>query len=204
MITHDPGTDGHYISEQDRQAAGLPIFHKSTKSIGVTNGGTSYVQHITRLSFSQLSLQATQAVYFADFPTSFVSVDETADDDTILIFTKDSVTVHKGNDVLITCQDKPLLIGVRDEHGRYRMPLPQQKGQWQPKHPCAKVKQANSVYDLPSIKQAIKWMHTICRYPIKSTWLKAINAGNLLGGHCSQRKTSSNTTQRATKPTRAT
>ena len=40
---------------------------------------------------------------------------------------------------------------------------------------------ANSVYDLPSTKQAIKWMHAVCGYPVKATWLKAIKAGNYLG-----------------------
>ena len=24
-------------------------------------------------------------------------------------------------------------------------------------------------------------MHTVCRYPVKSTWLKAIKAGNFVG-----------------------
>jgi hypothetical protein len=37
------------------------------------------------------------------------------------------------------------------------------------------------VYDLPSIKQAIKWMHAVCGYPVKSTWLRAIKAGNFVG-----------------------
>lgn len=31
MITYDSGADGHYISEKDRQAAGLPILRRSTK-----------------------------------------------------------------------------------------------------------------------------------------------------------------------------
>ena len=43
------------------------------------------------------------------------------------------------------------------------------------------LQQANSVYDLPSIKQAIKWMHAVCGYPVKSTWLRAIKAGNYVG-----------------------
>jgi hypothetical protein len=30
-------------------------------------------------------------------------------------------------------------------------------------------------------EQAIKWMHAICGYPVKSTWLKAIKAGNYVG-----------------------
>jgi hypothetical protein len=37
------------------------------------------------------------------------------------------------------------------------------------------------VYDLPSTEQGIKWMHAVCGYPVKSTWLKAIAAGNFIG-----------------------
>jgi hypothetical protein len=29
--------------------------------------------------------------------------------------------------------------------------------------------------------QAIKWMHAVCGYLVKSTWLKAIKAGNYVG-----------------------
>jgi hypothetical protein len=44
------------------------------------------------------------------------------------VFTKDGVTVYKEEDVLITCKGEPILIGVRDMHGRYRIPLVQQQG----------------------------------------------------------------------------
>ena len=61
----------------------------------------------------------------------------------------------------------------------------QQRGQWQPRRPSKQarkaLRQANSVYDLPSTEQAIKWMHAVCGYPVKSTWLKAIKAGNYVG-----------------------
>ena len=60
-----------------------------------------------------------------------------------------------------------------------------QRGTWQPRAPkkrvIQKLQQANSVYDLPSIEQGIKWMHAVCGYPVKSTWLKAIKAGNFIG-----------------------
>eukprot|EP00804_Cyclotella_cryptica_P015405 CCRYP_008025-RA/>CCRYP_008025-RA protein AED:0.42 eAED:0.42 QI:0/-1/0/1/-1/1/1/0/193 len=76
-------------------------------------------------------------------------------------------------------------MGIRDEHGRYRIPLHQHQGQWQPRTPSKKARQtlrrANSVCDLPSTEQAIKWMHAVCGYPVKSTWLKAIKAGNFIG-----------------------
>merc|ERR1712194_444031 len=85
----------------------------------------------------------------------------------------------------ITCKDAPILIRVRDEQGRYRIPLVQRRGQWRPRKPSKaarlKLEQANSVYDLPSTEQAVKWMHAVCGYPVKSTWIKAIKAGNFMG-----------------------
>jgi hypothetical protein len=108
-----------------------------------------------------------------------------ADDGNVSIFTKDGVTVHNEQDVLITCQGEPLFIGVRDQHGRYPIPLTQHRGQWKPRKPTKKSKQAlrqaNSVYDLPSIEQAMKWMHAVCEYPVKSTWMRTIRAGSYVG-----------------------
>ena len=77
------------------------------------------------------------------------------------------------------------MIGKRDERGRYRIPLMQQRGHWQPRRPTKrarkKLSKANSVYDLPSTEQVIKRMHAVCGYPVKSTWLKAVKAGNFVG-----------------------
>eukprot|EP00804_Cyclotella_cryptica_P002761 CCRYP_009625-RA/>CCRYP_009625-RA protein AED:0.25 eAED:0.25 QI:0/0/0/1/0/0/4/0/596 len=72
----------------------------------------------------------------------------------------------------------------RGAHGRYRIPLTQHKGGGNAA-PLKKARQtlrhANSVYDLPSTEQAIRWMHAVCGYPVKSTWLKALQAGNFIG-----------------------
>ena len=185
LLTYDSGADGHYVSEKDRRMAGMPILRSSTKRVGVANGDTCKAKNVTRLPFPQLSKQAARADTFDNFPTSLMSVGKTADDGTISIFTKTGVTVHKETDVLIRCKNKPLLIGVRDEHGRYRIPLIQKRGQWQPRTPSKKARialeKANNVYNLPSTEQGIKWMHAVCRYPVKSTWLKAIAAGNFIG-----------------------
>jgi len=126
-----------------------------------------------------------QADTFQDFPMSLMSVGKTAKDGTVSVFTKEGVNVFKEEDVLITCKGEPIIIGVRDSHERYRIPLIQQRGQWQPRRASKQarnaLRQANSIYDLPSTEQAIKWMHAICGYPVKSTWLKAIKAGNYVG-----------------------
>ena len=185
MITYDSGADSHYMSEADRLKLGLPILRASTKRVGVANGGTSSGRYVTQLPFPQLSKKAAEADTFVQFPTSLMSVGKTADDGNISIFTKEDVKVYKEEDVLITCKGTPIFIGKRDERGRYRIPLQQTRGQWQPRQPTKRAKkflqEANSVYDLPSTEEAIKWMHAVCGYPVKSTWIKAIKAGNFVG-----------------------
>jgi hypothetical protein len=185
MMTYDSGADKHYLSEADRARVGLPILRISSKTVGVANGGKCNGKYVTKLPFPQLSQQAAEADTFDDFPTSLMSVGQTADDGNVSIFTKEGVSVYKEEDVLITCKGKPILIGKRDEQGRYRIPLMQARGQWQPRRPTKRAKQflqqANSVYDLPSTEEAIKWMHAVCGYPVKSTWLKAVKAGNYTG-----------------------
>jgi len=132
MITYDSGTDGHYLSERDCKCVGLPIIQPSTKRVGVANGGTITAGHVSRLPFKQLSDRAASADSFDDFPRSLMSVGKMANDGTVSIFTKEGVTVHKEQDVLITCKGEPILIGIRDDKGRYCIPLVQQRGHWQP------------------------------------------------------------------------
>ncbi len=153
--------------------------------MAVANGETCKAKFVTHLPFHTLSTSAKQASTFTEFPHSLMSMGKTADDGMISIFTKDGVMVHKEQDVLITCKGKPILIGVCDDLGQYPIPLVQQHGQWQPWHPSKKAQQAlwqaNSIYNFPSTEQAVKWMHAVCGYPVKSTWAKAIKSGNFVG-----------------------
>ena len=173
------------MSKADRTKLGLPILRISTKRVTVANAGASKVKYVTILPFKQLSPSAAEADTFEDFPTSLMSVGKTLDNGNVSVFTKEGVKLYNEEDVLITCKSKPILVGKRDERGRYRIPLIHQKGQWQPQVPNKRTKkhlqQANSVYDLPSTEEAVKWMHAVCGYPVKSTWLKAIKAGNFRG-----------------------
>ena len=151
----------------------------------VADGTINQGEHEVDLPFDGLSVNARKGDTFKRFKESLMSVGKVNDDGNISIFTKDDVTVYKEEDVLITCKGQPILVGVRDDQGRYRIPLDQQRqGQWRPRVPTKTeslhLAQANSVYNLPSIEQAIKWMHAVCGYPVKSTWVKAIQAGNFV------------------------
>jgi hypothetical protein len=89
-----------------------------------------------------LSAQARTADTFQEFPTLLMSIGKVADDGNVSIFTKDGLTINDEQDALITCQGEPLFIGVRDQHGRHCIPLTQHRGQWQPRKPSKKAKQA--------------------------------------------------------------
>ncbi len=118
----------------------------STRKVGIANGGTSNAKYVTQLLFRQLSAQSRKADTFQDFPNSLMSVGKTANKGTVSVFTKDGVNVFKEEDILIKCKGEPILIGVRDGHGRYQIPLMQQRGQWQPwrpVHPNKKGKHSN-------------------------------------------------------------
>ena len=78
------------------------------------------------LSYNSMPKPMRRADTFDDVPHSLMSMGKTADAGTVSIFTKDGVTVYDETDVLIMCKNKPILIGVRDNKGRYRIPLVQQ------------------------------------------------------------------------------
>ena len=52
LVTYDSGADGHYISEHDRIAAGLPILKRSHKRVSVANGESSTAKHVTSYHFT--------------------------------------------------------------------------------------------------------------------------------------------------------
>ena len=89
-----------------------------------------------------------------------MNVGKISDDGNVSIFTDEKVQVYKEADVIITWKGKPILVGKRDERGRYRILLMQTQGQWQLQKPSKKsmkfLQKANSVYDLRTKEEEIK------------------------------------------------
>ena len=96
-VIYDSGADGHYITEEDRKQAQLPILWKSIKRVNVANGETCKAKFTTQLLFKALSKSARVADTFKEFLHSLMSVGKTAKNGTISIFTKSGITVHKRN-----------------------------------------------------------------------------------------------------------
>ena len=91
---------------------------RSGKKVGVENGDACNGKYVTSLQFLQLYIKTAEADTFEEFPTSLISVEKIADNGNVSIFTKYGVTIHKEEDVLITCQNKPILVGKRYERER--------------------------------------------------------------------------------------
>ena len=122
-VTYDSGADDNSMSKEDRARLGLPILRESPKRAKSANGRASKGKHVTALPSPQLSGEAAEADFFDEFKTSLMSVGKTADDGNVSVFTKKGVRIYKEENVLITCKGGPILVGRRDERGRYRIPL---------------------------------------------------------------------------------
>ena len=85
----------------------------SDKRGGLANVGACNGKYLTSLPLLQLSRKAAEADTFEEFPTSLMGVSKTSDDVNVSIFTKYGVTIHKEEDILITCKNKPILIRKR-------------------------------------------------------------------------------------------
>ena len=132
----------------------------------------------------------------------------------------EGVTIHRREDVDITCTGDPVVTGYREQTGNgfWRVPIEAPKGETkeqrtqsaprvnkstsQPPKKLSAIERyllskssptisrdvvsqateiAHNVYELPSLKQGIRWMHAACGYPVQSTWIKAIRNENYAG-----------------------
>ena len=110
------------------------------------------------------------------FKHTLVDLGPICDADCTVLFSKRGVTVYSPD-------GKPILTGWRDPCGTNRLwrfalqPHPQQLP---PQHADAQETSlsAYSTYDLPRVQALVRYLHAAAGFPVKSTWIKAIKAGN--------------------------
>ena len=151
------------------------------KSAPSTTVRTATGQHTTSSATAHLTLPdlpatARQGHIMPGFTNNLVSIGRLCDADCSAYVNKTSVTIYdKAN--------TPILHGYRETTGaklwRFNLatPPPQEAfaaGIHQPATP----ETAKRAYDLPSIPALIAFLHAAAGYPVKSTWLLAIKAGN--------------------------
>ena len=109
------------------------------------------------------------------FKHTLVGLGPICDADCIVQFSKRDVTVFSP-------EGTPILTGWRDTLGAklWKFALKPHEKQIPPKQLDSQETSltAYSAYDLPSVQALVRYLHAAAGFPVKSTWLKAIKAGN--------------------------
>ena len=88
---------------------------------------------------------------------------------TIFHLGEEGVTIHKPGTLTITATEPPVLHGRKAKGAKLWTVLADEE---------ATKEQANKVYDLPLIRQTVRYLHATAGFPTEETWIKAIKAGN--------------------------
>jgi len=81
----------------------------------------------------------------------------------------EGVTVHERGRLTIVTTNPPVIKGCKEKGDNlWTVSANEEEGE----------EEANNVYNLPSTKQSIHYLHAAAGFPVKSEWIKAIKAGN--------------------------
>ena len=113
---------------------------------------------------------------------SLISASKFADANYITILTPTEVLIYDGTELKLEINKDAVLRGWRDnDSGLWRVPLNTNQPSIKSDYlllPKETEEAILNVYELPSTKEAIRYLHACAGFPTKATWLKAIRAGN--------------------------
>ncbi len=173
----DSGATNHFGTDDGGMVStGVP----STKIVGAANGTFMRASTKAVLPMSQLRPEAREADIIPDLKNSLISISKLADSSYVTIFQPGNkgVAVYDENDVQITVTGEAVLQGWR-EGNLWRVPL--KDGSSVPINEDKLSEAAHNLFELPSLRESIRYLHASLGFPVKSTWLKAIRAGNFAG-----------------------
>lgn len=146
----------------------------SSKVVSTANGQVMKATMTAILPLTQLKGGAREAVVIPEMSTkALMSVKQLADQGYTTIFHPYSqgVSVHDNDGFKLVTSKPPLLQGWRDQGGLWTVPLVEE---------AAISKKLNideaamNVYELPSTKEVIRFLHAALGFPTKATLLTAI------------------------------
>ena len=119
-----------------------------------------------------MTTAAQEALVLPGLKKSLASINKWSEEGYMTIFHpgENGVTVHKPDTLTMIYSKPPVLLGHKPRGSKL----------WTMQIKCNKHKpeRVNNVYNLPSTAQIIRFLHAAAGYPVKDTWIAAINAGN--------------------------
>ena len=187
------------VTPTDAQTLGLANLGPSKLSIVDAGGGSTPGLSTTRIEINEATGETGPATV-AQIQRSLEGIGKYADKGYVIVYHPEyeGVSVHQKEDIVIDWSRPPIRTGWRDRqdklwHWSLRAPLGERVVKWlqhdaprvQPSTidnlPSGTVAVANNVYELPSLREGVRFMHAVCGYPVKSTWLKAIRNNHYVG-----------------------
>ena len=179
----DSGATSHFATETiDLPRTG----ETSNKQVRLPDGNIIRGSQKAVLPCPNLPKNAAGVDVLPNLQKSLFSVGEVADEGYTTVFhpRNEGVTIHREGTITITTSEPAELQGWRAETGLW---------EFDPKAPnhqaieitsvnnnMSSIDNAFNAYTLPSTPMAIRFLHAAAGYPIKSTWLAAIKAGNFV------------------------
>jgi hypothetical protein len=142
-----------------------------SNKVVVTADGTKFpASHTVLLPTQALSKGAREAIVVPGMQQkALLSVGTLADNGYTTVFLpgQQGVQIYGANDINISPNAPPSLQGWRDERGLWMVPIVDE--------PTISpgidvVESANSVYELPSTKEMVRFLHAALGYPTKATY----------------------------------
>jgi len=172
----DSGATSSFVRPEEN----LSITGPSDKIVALPDGSTKRATLTAILPFDALSDEARKADVLPGLrPNSLVSVGKLADANYTTVFHPqgEGVTIHQENTLKLKLSRKPVLQGWRDANGLWRLSRTTTKPST-----CAHRRSPNesvaNVYSLPSMPQTIRYLHAAAGFPVKDTWIDAVNNGH--------------------------
>ena len=196
------------VNEHTASATGLPNTGSSNVTVQVASGHINIAMYDTTVPLGLGTYNKASVLADNNLVDSLCGVAPMADAGLISIFHpgNESFASYCYEDVTITFSGPPVIEGFCDTNlgsksGMWRVPMQQ------PRHAArhgysfaaqtitstdlnkamqavtssTATETAHNVNNLPSIEQAVHWMHACMGYPATATWIKACHARNVVG-----------------------
>ena len=172
----DSGTNRHLINSK----TGVTLTGESDRSVVAANGGALPASHTALLPIDALPKEVRESLVVPGMKQpALLSVGTFADNGYTTVFLPEQhgVQIYKQEDVSVNARAPPVLQGWRDKRGLWMVPFDDGPSI---SNSLDIVDTANNVYELPSTKEVVRFLHAALGFPTKPTLLTAARKGNLV------------------------
>ena len=183
--------DSAATSNFSNNSTNLTVIGPSNKRLAVADGRVIEATHAAKLPLANLSDAARTTTIVPELEKSLLSVAVLADNGYTTIFRpyNQGAEVYAGGACDITASQPPVLQGCRDDNGLWVVPIEHEESgpdyldlatEWKRNKPQkAHHDVAANVYELPSTREVVWFLHAALGFPTKQTLLAAIRNNQL-------------------------